>query len=98
MPPLIGFFGKLYLFTSAITVGFTGLVIIAALNSVISLYYYLRVIVVMYFSESDSSESDALDDDSNLFPSIAIAASTACVVMLGIYSQPLLDAVNKAFQ
>ena len=51
MPPLAGFMGKFYLFGAAVKGGFVGLAIIAALNSVVSLYYYLRVIVVMFFSE-----------------------------------------------
>jgi len=51
IPPLAGFVGKFYLFSSALNAGYTGLVIIAALNSVLSLYYYLRVLVVMYFSQ-----------------------------------------------
>ncbi len=99
MPPLIGFFGKLYLFTTGITAGYTGLVIVAAVNSVISLYYYLKVIVVMYFNEAEDSSSVVSDDKSdNLFAGLAITGATLGVVVLGLYSQPLLEAVNKAFQ
>lgn len=103
MPPLIGFFGKLYLFTSGISAGYTGLVIVAAINSVISLYYYLRVLVVMYFEEKleseVASESCSKEDCSaGIFASLAVAGATVGVVVLGLYSQPLLDVVNKAFQ
>jgi NADH-quinone oxidoreductase subunit N len=48
VPPLAGFVGKLLVFRDAIQAGFVGLVIIAVLNSVVSAYYYLRVVVVMY--------------------------------------------------
>jgi NADH-quinone oxidoreductase subunit N len=100
MPPLVGFFGKLYLFTSSISAGFTGLVIIAAVNSVISLYYYLKVIVVMYFNDTDESQLARYEesDSGNLYPGLAITGATLGVVILGLYSQPLLEAVNRAFQ
>jgi len=49
IPPTIGFFGKYYLFQSAMGAGLTGLVVIAVLNSVVSVAYYVRPIVVMYF-------------------------------------------------
>lgn len=48
IPPLAGFFGKYYLFTQAIEGGHMWLVLIAVLNSLISLYYYFRVILNMY--------------------------------------------------
>lgn len=49
IPPTIGFFGKYYIFSHAIRSGFVVLVVIALINSVISVYYYLRPVVVMYF-------------------------------------------------
>jgi len=49
IPPTVGFMGKLYIFTAAIKSGFIWLAIIGVVNSVISLNYYLRVFVVMYF-------------------------------------------------
>lgn len=48
-PPTIGFFAKYYLFTQAMAAGATWLVIIAVLNSVVSVAYYVQPIVVMYF-------------------------------------------------
>jgi len=52
IPPTAGFFAKYYLFSSAINEGMLGLVIIAIINSALSIYYYLKVIVVMYLKES----------------------------------------------
>jgi NADH-quinone oxidoreductase subunit N len=52
IPPLGGFVGKLYLFSAAMERGFLWLVIVAALNSVVSLYYYLLVLRRMYIAES----------------------------------------------
>jgi NADH-quinone oxidoreductase subunit N len=58
IPPLAGFFGKLYVFLAAVQAGFWTLAIIGILTSVIASYYYLRIVKVMYF---DSTEDGALD-------------------------------------
>jgi NADH-quinone oxidoreductase subunit N len=52
-PPTLGMVGKFYLFSSAIAGGFTGLAIIGVLTSLVSAYYYLRVVVNMYMREGD---------------------------------------------
>lgn len=103
MPPLIGFMGKLFLFSSVIESGYYGLAIIAAINSVISLYYYLRVIVAMYFKEADSKiavERDLGGDEKllNLFPQFAVFSATAAVIIIGIFSQPLLSSIDNFFK
>jgi len=51
IPPTAGFFAKYYLFTSALNEGMLWLVIIAIINSILSIYYYLKVVVVMYLKE-----------------------------------------------
>lgn len=51
IPPLAGYFGKYFLFSAAIKNGHIWIVVVAALNSVISLGYYLRVIIAMYFNQ-----------------------------------------------
>jgi NADH-quinone oxidoreductase subunit N len=51
IPPLAGFFGKLYIFLAAIESGLYTLAIIGVLASVIGSYYYLRIIKIMYFDE-----------------------------------------------
>ena len=52
-PPTLGMVGKFYLFSSAIEGGFVGLAVIGVLTSLISAYYYLRVVVNMYMREGD---------------------------------------------
>jgi NADH-quinone oxidoreductase subunit N len=52
-PPTLGMVGKFYLFSSAIKGGFTGLAVIGVLTSLVSAYYYLRVVVNMYMREGD---------------------------------------------
>jgi NADH-quinone oxidoreductase subunit N len=53
LPPTLGIVGKFYLFRSVIAGGFTGLALIGVLTSLVSAYYYLRVVVNMYFREGD---------------------------------------------
>lgn len=54
IPPLAGFFGKFFLFTAAAQKGFYVLVLIAVLNTIISLYYYLLVVKAMFINKNDS--------------------------------------------
>ena len=54
MPPTLGLVGKFYLFRTAVEGGFIGLAIIGVLTSLISAYYYLRVVVVMYMREGEA--------------------------------------------
>jgi NADH:ubiquinone oxidoreductase subunit 2 (subunit N) len=51
IPPLAGFFGKLYVFGSAVEAGLTWLAIVGVINSAIAAYYYLRVTVEMFMTE-----------------------------------------------
>jgi NADH-quinone oxidoreductase subunit N len=63
MPPTLGLVGKFYLFRTAIQGGFVGLAIIGVLTSLISAYYYLRVVVTMYMKdgEPETTREDWLD-------------------------------------
>ncbi len=53
IPPVAGFFGKFFLFTAAAQKGFYFLVLVAVLNTIISLYYYLLVIKAMFINKND---------------------------------------------
>src|SRR3954463_12823508 len=54
-PPTAGFIGKWYVFSAAVSAGYYGLAIIGVLTSVISVFFYLRVVVMMYMSERDGA-------------------------------------------
>lgn len=99
MPPFGGFMGKFYLFRSAVQSGYVGLAIIAALNSVVSLFYYLRVMVVMYFSgERKLAWSPAAELPFG--PGLAITLATFGTIYLGLFSDNcirLLQLVLKPF-
>jgi NADH-quinone oxidoreductase subunit N len=53
VPPTLGFMGKFYLFQTVIAADFIGLALIGVLTSLISAYYYLRILVIMYMEEGD---------------------------------------------
>jgi NADH-quinone oxidoreductase subunit N len=55
VPPLAGFFGKYFMFLAAVDAGLMPLAIIGVLSSVITAYYYLRIIKLMYFDEAGAS-------------------------------------------
>ncbi len=54
IPPTGGFLGKFYLFSAAVKSGYITLTVIAVLNSVVSVYYYLRLVVNMYMHEAEA--------------------------------------------
>jgi NADH-quinone oxidoreductase subunit N len=80
MPPAAGFMAKFYIFNSAVQSGLIWLVIIAVINSVISAYYYLRVVKVMWFGEATSTEKVP----SSGAPRFALFVCVLGVLVLGI--------------
>ena len=95
IPPLAGFFAKLYVFRAVIAQGTTGFIILAVIgvvSSVVSAYYYLRVIRVMYFEDPkiafDKPAGAAL-------PSI-LAVATLFIVFFWILPAPLTGAAQAA--
>ncbi len=87
IPPLAGFFGKLYVFSAAIQAGYIWLVVIGVLNSAISVFYYLRVLVIMYMREGEDLK------DLERVPTVAITAALCGLVILifGLFPGSLLD-------
>lgn len=80
MPPAAGFMAKFYIFSSAAQNGLLWLVVIAAINSVISAYYYLRVVKLMWFGEAASEEKVP----SSGAPRFALFVCCLGVLVLGI--------------
>lgn len=86
IPPLAGFMGKFALFYAAARAGFLGLVLAAVLNSLLSVYYYLRLIFALY-SGPDAGRQAVLDPPRIL----AILLAVCGVLALGIFPGPLLS-------
>jgi NADH-quinone oxidoreductase subunit N len=81
IPPTVGFMAKFYIFNAAIQENLLWLVIIAVLNSVVSAYYYLRVVKLMYVGEPASEEAIP----SSIPLRISLAITSLGVLVLGIY-------------
>ncbi|MFH2055484.1 MAG: NADH-quinone oxidoreductase subunit N [bacterium] len=84
-PPTAGFIGKFVLFKSALTEGFYLIVVLAVLNSLVSVYYYLRVVVKMFMADPEPT-TPQLTYISPLWLTAAVFAVLA-LFMLGIYPQ-----------
>jgi NADH-quinone oxidoreductase subunit N len=87
IPPLGGFFGKYLVFSLAINNGYTGLVIVAIVTSLIGVYYYFRVIIAMYFKEPQAETSLEISGSQKVFILLLIALS----VLLGVFPDCLLS-------
>jgi NADH-quinone oxidoreductase subunit N len=86
LPPLAGFVAKFFIFSAALKEGYIILVIIAVLNSAISFYYYLKVIVFMYMKEPVKEFHISLTPMTLL----VIAISAFGTIQLGIFPDPII--------
>jgi len=93
-PPLGGFAGKFYVFRSAVNSGYTDLAIIGVLNSLLSVIYYLRVIVMMYMEEGKAG-AKSFRQAPYLY--IAIALAVLGNIYFGILPGRALDWSRNAF-
>jgi NADH-quinone oxidoreductase subunit N len=94
IPPTVGFMAKLFVFGAAIKADLAWLVAIGAVNSVISAYFYLRVIRVMYLAEpkDDAKAPRVLSLD------VSVAITAVAVIVLGVWPQGLLEMANRAVE
>jgi NADH-quinone oxidoreductase subunit N len=87
IPPTAGFMGKLWLFGAAIDAGYVWLAVIGVLNSAISLYYYLRIVVFMYLKKETSGSEPTVSPAMALTLGIALAAT----LLIGVYPRLLFE-------
>jgi NADH-quinone oxidoreductase subunit N len=87
IPPTAGFMGKFWLFGAAIEAGYVWLAVIGVLNSAISLYYYVRVVVFMWIKEETTGSMPVLS------PALVAVLLIAAVgtIALGVYPAPLFE-------
>jgi NADH-quinone oxidoreductase subunit N len=90
IPPLAGFFAKFYVFISVIESGMYTLAIVGLLSTVISAFYYLRIIKIIYFDEIKNS----FDSIKNLKITSTIFFSCTILVLFFLYPSVLNDIVN----
>lgn len=92
IPPLAGFFGKLYVFLAAIEAQLYALAIIGVIASVIGAFYYLRIIKVMYFDEA----IDHFDTPIGREMRFVIGVTSVIVVLFFVYPAPILSSAAAA--
>jgi NADH-quinone oxidoreductase subunit N len=93
IPPLAGFVGKLTLFTAVIDGGYAWLAVLAVANTVVSLFYYLRVLGPVYFDESHAAAPVPV---LGRWAASAAVVAGAAVLAVGLLAGPLLDALAPA--
>ena len=91
IPPLAGFFAKLYVFMAVIKVEMYTLAIMGLITTVISAFYYLRIIKIIYFDES----KETFEIDQNFGLRISLALSTIIILVYFIYPSLLIDVVSN---
>jgi NADH-quinone oxidoreductase subunit N len=99
LPPTVGFIGKFYLFRSALAAGATGLVIVGVLTSVVSVYYYLAVIVRMYMvAPTPAAEEQGPATVASGGPlNLALGLTALATLLLGLFPGGLLNQVQQAW-
>ncbi len=91
IPPFAGFFAKYYVFTAAVEAHLTWLAILGVLTSLVSVYYYLRLVVLMYFTEGEAGAGIEVTGRS----SAVFVLSVAALLLLGIFPSALLSVINR---
>jgi NADH-quinone oxidoreductase subunit N len=88
IPPTAGFIGKWYIFSAAVSAGYYGLAVIGVLTSVISVFFYLRVVVMMYMQERGT---EAPRIHVSAVSMTALSLSIAAIFYLGILPAQVLN-------
>ncbi|MFQ5958983.1 MAG: NADH-quinone oxidoreductase subunit NuoN, partial [Alphaproteobacteria bacterium] len=92
IPPLAGFFGKLYIFLAAIEAELYALAVIGVLSSVVAAFYYVRIVKLMYFDEA----ADSFDRPVGREISVVLAATGLFTLLFFVYPAPLLEGAQTA--
>jgi NADH-quinone oxidoreductase subunit N len=93
LPPFGGFFGKYYIFLAAINADLTWLAIFGVLMSVVGVYYYLRIVVIMYFQDGGM---ESIPTPS--FASVAVITVAAlAIIQLGVFPAYTLSIIQHLF-
>jgi NADH-quinone oxidoreductase subunit N len=91
---LVGFLAKFYIFSAAVQAGLTWLAVIGVINSVVSAYYYLRVVAMMFMHEGQPAAAQGMPVCVALQVGVGIAA--VGIVAWGLWPGPLLDLARLA--
>jgi len=92
IPPLAGFFAKLYVFLAAVNAGLYILAVLGLLTSVVSAFYYLRIIKLMYFDEP----KEPFDRPAGREIKLILAASSLFILLFFVYPSPVISGATAA--
>ncbi|MBW3660850.1 MAG: NADH-quinone oxidoreductase subunit N [Gemmatimonadetes bacterium] len=100
VPPTAGFVGKFYIISAAVDAGHVPLAVLLVVASVISAYYYLKVVVAMYMTSPSSAGSDAGPTHAHLgaLASTAILATVVAVLGMGIFPGEWIDMARASVE
>ncbi len=93
LPPLAGFIGKFYLFYAVVKEHFYYLAVVGILNSVVSLYYYVRIVKTMFLDAPLGTEGEVTLDPHN---GSLLAVLSVMTVVLGLYWAPVVEFANRS--
>ena len=91
-PPTAGFFGKLYVFIAAIREGYILITVLAVIATVISVYFYLRVIVMMYFHEQEDSGALTINKGMGAI----VTVSSLAILIIGFFPSLLMQLARNS--
>ncbi|MBI1818417.1 MAG: NADH-quinone oxidoreductase subunit N [Deltaproteobacteria bacterium] len=94
VPPLVGFAGKFYLFAAAVKSGYIGLAVIGVLNSVVSMYYYVGVLVQMYMTEGSA---DVPSPTTRPYLLATMLVTVIATILLGVFPSGAYEFARQAF-
>jgi NADH-quinone oxidoreductase subunit N len=92
IPPTAGFIGKYFIFLSLIETGHYYLAVLAVAYAVVALYYYLRIVVVMFMKKAP----DTIPLATGTGLGIALAVTALFTLVIGIYPQPFITLATEA--
>jgi NADH-quinone oxidoreductase subunit N len=98
LPPLAGFVGKYYLFMAAIAREMYGLVIFAAINSVISLYYYAKIARAMFLDAPEVPFPAGRTPFESMSSKVCVGLLVVPNLILGIYWEPIYNLILKSLE
>jgi NADH-quinone oxidoreductase subunit N len=99
IPPTAGFAGKFYIFSAAVEANLIPLAFIGILNAILSLFYYLRVVRIMYVDEPSRQFGHPFDKLRTPLPRptmIALIVAALGAVLLGLYPAPFIELAQRA--
>src|ERR1019366_7639887 len=94
IPPTAGFIGKYFIFLSLIETGHYYLAILGVAYAVVALYYYFRIVVVMFMKKS----LDEIPYAASLGLRVALCVTSAMTLLIGIYPQPIIEIAREAIR